>query len=370
MRSTRRSFLGYCSATVVAARMQRGGPSFVGDGLKWFDVADFPIHGRAFVDRKSPFDRLPLRAEGVVRKEVWELSRDSAGMCVRFATTSPEIHVRYRLTSKSLALPHMPATGVSGIDLYGFDGARWRWLGVARPTAQQVEAKLLEGAPATEAARPFQLWLPLYNGVESLQIGVAEGHDVAPLPRVEGQKPIVCYGTSITHGACASRPGMAWPAIVARALDREVCNFGFSGNGRMEEEVARFLCEIDAAAFVVDCLPNMTAELVAERTEPLVKQIRAARADAPILLVEDRTFAGAWFSAERQKQHERRRAALRDAYARLRADGVQGLSMLSGELLIGDDDEGTTDGSHPNDLGMMRQADKVAAALRPLLARH
>lgn len=346
-------------------RVGSAGPRAV---LNWVDVAEFPIHGRAFVDRKKPFDRLPLRAEGVVGDEVWDLSRHTAGMCVRFATTSPDIHVRYRLTSKSLALPHMPATGFSGVDLYGLDDARWRWLGVTRPTSQQVEAQLLDGAPATEEPRPFQLWLPLYNGVESLQVGVAEGHDVAPMPRVEGQKPIVCYGTSILQGASASRPGMTWAAIVARELEREVCNFGFSGNGRMEDEVARFLCEIDAAAFVVDCLPNMTAELVAERTEPLVRRIRAARSDAPILLVEDRTFAGAWFSAERRTQHERRRAALRDAYARLQADGVQGLSYLSGNDLIGDDDEGTTDGSHPNDLGMMRQADKVAAALRPLLA--
>lgn len=368
MRSTRRSFLGVCSAAAVASRLPRVATKGVGGGLKWFDVADFPIHGRAFADRKAPFDRLPARAEGVVRKEVWDLSRHGAGMCVRFATAGQEIHVRYRLTSKSLALPHMPATGFSGIDLYGLDGARWRWLGVARPTSQQVEAQLLEGAPATETPRPFQLWLPLYNGVESLQVGVPEGHDVAPIARVEGHKPIVCYGTSILQGASASRPGMAWAAIVARALDREVCNFGFSGNGRMEEEVARFLCEIDAAAFVVDCLPNMTAELVAERTAPLVRQLRAARSDAPILLVEDRTFAGAWLSDERRKQHERRRAALRDAYARLQADGVQGLRLLSGNDLIGDDDEGTTDGSHPNDLGMMRQADKVAAALRPLLA--
>ncbi len=368
MRSTRRSFLGACSAAAVASSLPRV-PSVGADaGVKWVDVADFPIEGRAFADRKAPFDRLPLRAEGVVRKEVWELSRDSAGMCVRFETSSPEVHVRYRLTSKSIALPHMPATGVSGVDLYGFDGARWRWLAVARPTSQDVEAKLLESAPANGKPLPYQLWLPLYNGVESMRIGVLEGHDVTPLPsRTKEKKPIVCYGTSITHGACASRPGMAWPAIVSRALDREVCNFGFSGNGRMEKEVAQHLCEIDAAAFVVDCLPNMSAEQVEERTEPLVGQLRAARKDAPILLVEDRTFASAWFSAERRGQHERRRGALRAALARLQAAGVDDVHLLAGQGLLGDDDEGTTDGSHPNDLGMMRQADAVLAALRPLL---
>ena len=369
MRSTRRSFLGACSAAAVAAGLPRVASATPRADLKWIDVADFPIEGRAFADRKAPFDRLPMRAEGVVRKEVWDLSRDSAGMCVRFATASPEIHVRYRLSSKSIALPHMPATGVSGCDLYGFDGSRWRWLAVTRPTSQDVEAKLIEEAPVDGKSLPYQLWLPLYNGVDSLQLGVLEGQEVTPLPpRPKDRKPVVCYGTSILHGACASRPGMAWPSIVSRALDREVHNFGFSGNGRMEQEVAQYLCEIDASAFVIDCLPNMTTELVKERTEPLVRQLRAARKDVPILLVEDRTFASAWFSAERREQHERRRGALRAAFARLQEAGVPDLHLLAGQGLLGDDDEGTTDGSHPNDLGMMRQADTVLAALRPLLA--
>ncbi len=369
MRSTRRSFLCACSIASAAAALPRFGTVGNAADLKWVDVADFPVAGRAFADRKAPFDRLPLRAEGIVRKEVWDLSRDSAGMCVRFMTASPAIHVRYRLSSKSLALPHMPATGVSGVDLYGLDGAVWRWLMVTRPTSQDVEAKLIDAAPVVGQPLPYQLWLPLYNGVDSMQLGVLEGSDVVSLPGPgKDSKPIVCYGTSIMHGACASRPGMAWPAIVSRALDREVFNFGFSGNGRMEQEVAQYLCEVDAAAFVVDCLPNMTAELVAERTELLVQQLRAARKDAPILLIEDRTFASAWFSAERREQHERRRRALRDAFARLQRDGVTGVHLLAGHGLLGDDDEGTTDGSHPNDLGMMRQADKVLGALRPLLA--
>lgn len=313
---------------------------------------------------------MPARAEGIVREEVWNLSRNSAGMALRFSTASPELRVRYRLTSKTIALAHMPATGVSGCDLYGHDGTRWRWLAVSRPSKQDVEATLLEGLPAQEQARSFLLYLPLYNGVETMQIGVEEGSELTPMPaREKEQKPIVCYGTSILHGACASRPGMAWPSIVGRALDREVFNFGFSGNGRMEREVGQYLCEIDAAAFVVDCLPNMTAQQVAERTVPLVQQLRAARKDAPILLVEDRTFATAWFDEKRKRDHEQRRHELRTAFAKLREDGIAGVHLLAGEGLIGEDDEGTTDGSHPNDLGMMRQADKVIAALQPLLAR-
>src|SRR6185436_7835587 len=110
--------------------------------------------------------------------------------------------------------------------------------------------------------------------------------------RVEGRsKPIVFYGTSITQGGCASRPGMVHTAIVGRRLEMPVINLGFSGNGRMEQEVTDLLTEIDAAVYVIDCLPNMSAKDVEEKTEPLVRTLRKARPTTPILLVEDRSYA-------------------------------------------------------------------------------
>lgn len=365
---TRRSFLSLAAAgaatqTLLPAAARVAWPREVA----WTDVADWPIEGRAFADRKSPYDRLPARAEKVIRKRVWDLSRQSAGMIVRFATDSPDLHVRYRLTSGSLAMPHMPATGVSGADLYGHDGNGWRWIAVTRPVAQDVSARMF-GRQPTKEPRQFQLYLPLYNGVEKLELGVAGGAKLQPLPRrSDKQKPIVCYGTSIMHGACSSRPGMAWPSIMGRALDREVMNFGFSGNGRMELEVGQFLAELDPAVFVVDCLPNMNPKQVAQRTQPLVRQLRKARPTTPILLVEDRTFTNAWFHKPRLAQHEQRRQSLRDAFKALQADGVKDLHLLAGDGLLGTDGEAATDGSHPSDLGMVRQADAVTKALRKFL---
>ena len=366
---SRRSFLAAgCVGATAAARPARAAALAAHRDLVWTDVVDWPIEGRAFADRKAPYDRLPARAEGVVRKEVWDLSRHSAGMVVRFQTDSQELHVRYRLTSDRLAMAHMPATGVSGCDLYGHDGTRWRWLEVTRPGKQDVTAELWKTADKPAAPQPYLLYLPLYNGVEKLELGVAAGATITPLPaRPAAHKPIVCYGTSILHGACASRPGMAWPALVGRALDREVVNLGFSGNGRMEREVGQFVAELDASVFVIDCLPNMNAAQVAERTGPLVRQLREKHAATPILLVEDRTFGNAWANGKRRSEHEARRSALRDAVTALGKDGVAGLHLLGGADLLGDDDEGTTDGSHPNDLGMFRQAEHVVAALRPLL---
>ena len=365
---TRRSFLSVAAAGAATHTLfARSRDLLLPRGIAWTDVVNWPVEGRAFAERAAPYDRLPARAQGVIRKAVWDLSRQSAGMIVRFQTASPELRVRYRLTNARLAMAHMPATGVSGVDIYSHDGNGWRWVAVTRPSKQDVAARLFVNQP-TSKSRQFQLYLPLYNGVEKLELGTVEGFELQPLPRrSKKSKPIVCYGTSIMHGACSSRPGMAWTSIMGRALDREVMNFGFSGNGRMEVEVGQFLAELDPAVFVIDCLPNMSPKLVAQRTQPLVRQLRKARKDTPILLVEDRTFTNAWFIKPRLIQHEQRRKALRDAFASLQADGINGLHLLAGDGLLGKDGDGATDGSHPNDLGMTRQARAVTTAIRPLL---
>ena len=265
-------------------------------------------------------------------------------------------------------MAHMPATGVSGLDLYAKrDNGRWSWLATGRPTKFPTNRqKLVEGLPP--GRREFLLYLPLYNGVTSVEIGIPPGNHLETLPRpVARRNPIVFYGTSITQGGCASRPGMVHTAILGRWLGRPVINMGFSGNGRMEREVGEFLAELDPSAYVIDCLPNMQGPAVAKNTEPLVRLLREAHPSTPILLVEDRTYSNTPFLAKSRRRHQGSRAALKKAFDNLSAAGVQNLYYLAGEDLLGDDGEGTVDGSHPTDLGFVRQAEAFRTALEPLL---
>ena len=337
------------------------------EDLVWHDPERWGVEGRGWPSAKMKrfYDRLPAKAEGVVRDAVWNLSRDSAGMLVRFETNAPEIHVRYRLFRERLALSHMPATGVSGVDLYGRDATgTWRWAAVARPNNQLVKTRLINDLDGS--TREYSLYLPLYNGVDSLQIGVLAGAEFRSIaPRKE--KPIVFYGTSITHGACASRPGMPHPAILGRRLNLPVINLGFSGNGKMEPEVGSLLCELAAAAYIIDCLPNMDGPQVSERAVPLVRQLREAHPETPIILVEDRTFTNAWIRESRRQHHAASRAQLKKAFGQLEESGVPKLHYLEGANLLGKDSEGATDGSHPSDLGFMRQADAFEPLLRKAL---
>lgn len=339
--------------------------------IQWTDVRGLGLEGQGYSDVKAPFDRLPAKAEGVVPDPVWNLSRHSAGMHVRFVTDATTIRARWTVGSSNLAMPHMAATGVSGVDLYvKTDAGTWHWLAVGKPTSVTNDVALVGNLPPGK--REYLLYLPLYNSTLSAEVGVPEGCALEKAgPWGPGErKPIVLYGTSILHGACASRPGMVHSAILGRRFHYPHINLGFSGNGRMEPALAELLAEIDAAAYVLDCLPNMNAAQVEERVEPFVKILRAAHPETPIVLVEDRTYADAFLLAGKRERNDTSRAALRAAYARLREAGVPNLHYIEGENLLGDDGEGTVDSSHPSDLGFMRQADAFAPILAPVLSRE
>ena len=356
--------IGTLGLTTTQTLLAQNNFKFKGE-INWYNAKDIGVEGKGWTDTKRYFDRLPRKAEGIVRDPVWDLSRHSAGMCLRFETDSSNIYIRYKLHLESLSMFHMPATGVSGVDLYGQDGdGVYRWVSVVGPEEQKVEKSIAKGlAPGF---RKYTLYLPLYNGVDKMEIGIDNGNFFNPLhPRKE--KPILFYGTSIMQGACASRPGLAIPAILGRRLRRPTINLGFSGNGIMESEVASLLAELDPCVFVIDCLPNMNESSVRERTVPLVKKLRESHNKTPILLVEDRSFTNTPFFPSLKIHHYKSRTALKNAFSELVDLGVDHIYYLDGDNLLGKDGEAATDGSHPNDLGMTRYADAYEPVLRSIL---
>lgn len=336
--------------------------------IAWYDAKAIGIEGQGWTDTKLPYDRFPAKAEATLRDAVWSLSRNSAGMAFRFVTASPTIHARWTLTSDRLAMPHMAATGVSGLDLYAKDDAgRWRWVACGFPKEKTNTLILANGIKP--GPREYMVYLPLYNGVSQVEVGVpmAQSMERAPEYPAAKAKPIVFYGTSITHGACASRPGMVHTAILGRRYQRPVINLGFSGNGRMEPAVGDLLTELDAAVYVIDCCPNLGPDDTAKLTEPLVKQLRAARPDVPIILVEDRRYTDAWLLTSKGQRNDGNHKALKAAYDKLIAAGEKHLYYIPGDDLLGDDNEGAVDSSHPTDLGFVRQAEAFAKVMDALL---
>ena len=334
--------------------------------LRWHTVTPAAIEGKGWTDTEGGFDRFPTRAKDVVRAPVWDLSRHSAGLSVRFTSNATRIRVRWTVTTARLALPHMPATAVSGLDLYARVDATWYFVGGARPTESPTNDALVI-AGLTPSAREFRLYLPLYNGVSRLEVGVPEEAAFRFEPPSTAA-PVVVYGTSITQGCCASRPGMSYPAMLGRRLDVPVINLGFSGNGKAEPEVARLLAELDPAVYVLDALPNLTPAQVAERMPAFIDTIRAARPRTPIVLVQHLLYPNLRFRPGKASDVAAANASLEQIAEARRKAGDMFITVVPSTRLLGDDGDGTVDDSHPTELGFARMADGLEPHLRRALS--
>jgi lysophospholipase L1-like esterase len=352
-----------------------------GDAYKWWNPADnlFPvIEGQAWPEEvKEKYDRFPARTEKTLNPNVWNISHSSAGLYIKFKTNANEIVVRYVVQHKgSFAMNHMPATGVSGIDLYAIDhNGKWVWAQGRFAFADTIEYRFsnLE-VDHVFAGRDceYRLFLPLYNAVQWMQVGVPGTKNFAPLP-LSAEKPVVVYGTSIAQGACATRPGLAWTAILERKLDRPLINLGFSGSGQLEKSVIDLMTEIDAKLYILDCLPNLTAgagltyDEVKKRIRASVNQLQQKHPSIPILLVEH--SSGNTLSiidTAKHNEYEKVNNVLRKVFAELKNEGIQNIFLL-GNKEINLDIDATVDGLHPNDIGMIRYADAYEKIIRNIL---
>ena len=328
----------------------------------------FLIEGTAISDflKESPYDRLPISYKEKVRDPVWDLSKASAGITVRFHSNSTSINLKWTVLN-DLDMSHMAATGIKGIDLYTKYNNKWRYITTAgalvglkeyqnksNPADSINEFELIKNM--TPEFREYKLFLPLYDGVTKLEVGI---DSVASIEKAtpSSEKPIVFYGTSITQGGCASRPGMAHTNIISRKLDVECINYGFSGNGRMETPIVELISEIDARFYVIECLQNMDSEQVKERVKPLVDIIRINHPHTPIVLVENMMYTMAFLNQNLETELINENLALKNEYDKIIKSGTPNIFYIKDnkEFLV--DNEGTVDGVHLTDLGFIRYAD-------------
>ncbi len=333
--------------------------------IQWYSAQQCTILGQGWHDLVHEYDRLPSHAKERVRPEVWSLSTHSSGLVVYFSSDATSIHVRWNLRYNN-EMPHMAATGVKGVDLYAWNEGKWHFINCGRPSGEENESELISGMDSTW--KEFLLYLPLYDGIDSLFIGIDRESEIrSPEESKFTGKPIVFYGTSITQGGCATRPGMSYTSIIERKLGREVINLGFSGNGRMEPELAELMAEIDAACYVIDCLPNLNSEQVIERTIPFVKFLKSIHPDIPLLLIESAIPEKAFFNQESRNEVEAKNKNLFSSFQQLQQQGIEQIYYVPQEKLLGYDREATVDGVHYTDLGFMRYANRIVQYLEGIL---
>lgn len=333
------------------------------------DASAFPLYGKVSEETGGRYERLPACLESVSRPPVWNLGRNSAGLYIRFRSNSTSIYARWESAFNN-SMSHMTPTGIRGLDLYALHNGEWRHVCSAQPQGKKSERAIIRNMDPLE--REYMLYMSLYDGVVSLEIGVDKGASL-DLPSVDSpssERPVVMYGTSILQGGCANRPGMAHTNILSRRIGREVINLGFSGNALLDMEIAALMASVeDPGLYVLDYVPNASADAIDEKGERFFRVIRDAHPDVPVIFVEDPIFPHSLFDNAILKEINDKNAAQERLFRKLKKAGEKRIYYVSAEGMIGEDGEATVDGIHFTDLGAVRYVEHILPVVTRALRR-
>lgn len=340
--------------------------------LRYEDATKFRIINKGFDNTAYDFSRLPAFMQDSVRDQLWWLAGCSTGIGIRFATDSKTIGARYNLRY-DFFMQHMAMTGIKGTDLYrlGEDG-KWHYVNTSRPQKDSIQTKIfVENMDGK--MHEYLIYLPLYDGINWFEIGVDSTAQLLQ-PQVDSprsKKKIVCYGTSVMQGGCASRTGMTQTTIIQRDLNVEVVNLGFSGEGKMDYCMARLMAQMDdVICYVIDPVPNCTKDMCDTLTYNFVKILRDAHPDIPIVMVEGLTYPYAKYDSYFEEYLPAKNAEFKKNYERLKRENPRNLYYMTTDGMTGEGEEGTVDGVHLTDYGFAAYSKKLETILKKILKKE
>lgn len=332
----------------------------------FYNADQFYLYGKAFNNTTTRYHRIDTATYADLPLTIKKLLTHSAGLAICFKTNSSAISAKWCVTNAK-ASNNLTPIAQKGLDLYIKRDGKWQFAGVGRPSGVCSEYSLVKNMESGE--KECMLFLPLYDELKSLEIGVDENSKIATLDN-PFRKKIVIYGSSIVHGAAAGRPGMAYPAQLSRKTGLYFINLGISGNAKMEKSAARMVSDIQADAFVLDCIPNPSPKEIKEREENFIKTIREKHPNTPIILIQTVIREVGNFDLVWKERVKQQNTEATNAFNRLKEQGVKDIYLITSEKLLGDDHDATTDGTHPNDLGFYRMAEQLAPQLTKILAQY
>ncbi len=327
---------------------------------------ELPVHGKLF-DTPQKFHRVDTAKYNTIPASVKRLYTNSAGLFVTFKSSAPEIYAKWCVTNRKVNL-NLTAIANKGLDVYiKNENGQWQYASSKGTTKECEELKLAEKLGNDE--KEFLVYLPLYDETKSLQIGVSSGYSIEPLSN-PFKKEIVVYGSSIVHGASASRAGMAYPAILSRRTGFNFVNFGVSGNAKIEKEMAHMFADLNPDVYILDCVPNSSPEQIKSRTLYFVEYLREKHPNTPIIMIPSVVRELSFFNQSWKERNHQQNAQWKAQYDKLIAKGIKNLYYLDDDYLLGHDHEGTTDGTHPSDLGFMRMVEKIEPFVLEVMRKH
>ncbi len=336
--------------------------------LKWYSPLDepFSVCGVLTPDEtEAYYRRLPGDVAKATSEGVYELHKDTTGGRIRFVTDSPFVAIHTKMFP-----PHYGANfslcGAGSFDIYvAKEGGALDYADTFRPPVGMTDGYESIVYFPDNARRVIIINMPLYAGVKEVYVGLHEQASIAPAPAYTYETPIVYYGSSITQGGSASRPGNSYESMIGRRLDADFINLGFSGNARGEQVMAEYIAGLDMSLFVMDYDHNApNAEHLRETHYAFYETIRKAHPTLPIVMVTAPIM-------HPNPHWAKRRDIIRESYQRAVAAGDENVRFVPGESFFADlvEDAVTGDNCHPNDLGFWCMANTLTPLFKKILSK-
>lgn len=324
----------------------------------------FKVYGLYDYKNQSPYKRMPDDVAKAVSEVVESLYRHTAGGRVRFSTDSKYVAIKAVMGTMA-RMPHMTFAGSCGFDLY-VDGVTSRYYKTFMPdiNSQNGYESIIYFEDA--AQKSLTINFPLYNGVDELYIGLQEDAFIGEGAQYANAVPVVYYGSSITQGGCASRPGNSYQSIISRKYNTDYINLGFSGSAKGERAMAEYISGLEMSVFVMDYDHNApSAGYLEESHKPFFDVIREKNPLLPVVMVSRP-------SPERVSDGKIRRDIIFKTYKTALDSGDENVYFIDGMELFGSSyrDCATVDGTHPNDFGFVHMADVIGNVVGRILGRE
>lgn len=338
--------------------------------MKWHNAAEFTIIGKP-VPTSEAFTRIDGSVYKFNDKTIDRYAGYSTGLAILFETDSPIIKARW-ITGDDNSGANMAAIGQKGLDLYIMKDGKWVFAGVGTPDMKKAPFRKHEStivSDMSDGIKQCLLYLPLFDHVKSLEIGIEEGTFIQAIEN-PFRHNIIVHGSSITHGASASRPGMTYPARFGRDNGFYTMNLGFSGMCKLQKEYAYYLADIkDVDAFIFDTFSNPLADVIYENFDQFVDIVRAAHPEVPMIFLQTERREIRNFNTKRDAlEAAKQKAAEEVVMRRMKSDNH--MYFITSEDFLGDEHIATADGTHPTDLGFSYMLESITPKIKKIFKKY
>ncbi len=316
------------------------------DDIRFYSIDEKPFKIYGIFKENGKYRRMPESVAQSVTNGVYCLHSNTAGGRVRFVTDSSYVAIFVKMDGVG-KMPHFAFTGSIGFDLYADDC----YIKTFVPSCDITDGYESIVEFETNETREITVNFPLYSNVKELYIGIQESSALKEATPYKNTKPVVYYGSSITQGGCASRPGMSYQSIISRRFNYDYINLGFSGNAKAEDEMIEYIKKLDMSLFVYDYDHNApTVEHLANTHEKMFKAIRSENPELPIVMMSRPKF-------KLTEEEQQRLNIIETTYKNALSSGDKNVYFINGKMLTElCGNEGTVDDCHPTDFGFASMA--------------